>query len=181
MREDESIQEFDELYEKYHDDIYRFLMKLTNYNTDLAEELTQETFYRVYLGIGRFKGQCHIKTWICGVAKNIYYLYLRKNKKIDSLNVTSFVFDKEVTYKKSSIGSIEEVYENKETISIIIKIIDSFEEVNHKVMIYRFFSNMPYCEISKLLGISESSAKVIYYRGKIVLQNKLREEYGYEI
>ena len=39
------------LIEKYYDDIYRFLMKLTIYNFYLAEELTQETFYRVYLGI----------------------------------------------------------------------------------------------------------------------------------
>ena len=48
VQEDEAIQEFDVIYQKYHDDIYRFLMKLTIYNSYLAEELTQETFYRVY-------------------------------------------------------------------------------------------------------------------------------------
>lgn len=181
MREDEVIQEFDVIYQKYHDDIYRFLMKLTNYNPYLAEDLTQETFYRVYLGIGRFKGECHIKTWICQIAKNIYYSYLRKNKKINSLNISSSAFDKEDTYKKSSIHSTEEAFEYKEVLSIIMKIIDSFKEVNHNVMIYRIFFNMPYSEISKLLGISETSAKVIYHRGKIILQNKLRKEYGYEI
>lgn len=115
------------------------------------------------------------------MAKNIYFLYLRKNKKTDSLNDFSSVFDKKDTCEKSYISSTEEAYENKEMINIVIKIIDSFKEVNQNIMIYRIFFNMPYTEISKLLGISESSAKVIYHRGKITLQNKLREEYGYEI
>jgi len=181
MQEDEAVQEFDVVYQKYHDDIYRFLMKLTVYNSYLAEELTQETFYRVYLSIGSFKGKCHIKTWICQMAKNIYYLYLRKNNKTHNLNVSSSVFDKEYTCKKAHMHSTEEVYENKEMINIIIKIINSFKEINKNIMIYRIFFSMPYSEISILLGISETSAKVIYHRGKIVLQGKLREEYGYEI
>jgi RNA polymerase sigma-70 factor (ECF subfamily) len=181
VQEDEAIQEFDEIYQKYHYDIYRFLMKLTIYNSYLAEELTQETFYRVYLGIGGFKGKCHIKTWICQIAKNSYYLYLRKNKKTENLNVLSSVFEKVEVCQKSHISSTEETYENKEMINIMIKIIDSFKEVNQNVMIYRIFFNMSYAEISKLLGISEASAKVIYHRGKIMMQNKLREEYGYEI
>lgn len=181
MQGDDIIQEFEVIYQNYHDDIYRFLMKLTAYNSYLAEELTQETFYRVYLGIGKFNGRCHVKTWICQIAKNIYYLYLRKNKKTDGLNISSFIIDKEDTYKKSSILSTEEIYENKEMICNIIEIIDSFKGLNHNVMIFRIFFNMPYSEISKLLGISEASAKVIYYRGKIFLQDKLREEYGYEI
>jgi RNA polymerase sigma-70 factor (ECF subfamily) len=176
---DKAIQEFDVLYQKYHDDIYKFLMKLTIYNSYLAEELTQETFYRVYLGIGSFKGKCHIKTWICQIAKNSYYLYIRKNRKTENFNVFSSVFDK--VDPKSHISSTEETYENKEMINIMIKIINSFKEINQNVMIYRIFFNMPYNEISKLLGISEASAKVIYHRGKIVMQNKLRGDYGYEI
>lgn len=181
MQEDEAIKEFDAIYQKYHKDIYRFLMKLTVYNSYLAEELMQETFYRVYLSIGSFKGECHIKTWICQIAKNVYYLYIRKNKKSDNLNVSSSVFYKECTCEKSHILSTEETYENKEMINIIIKIINSFKEINKNIMIYRIFFSMPYSEISILLGISETSAKVIYHRGKTVLRDKLRKEYCYEI
>jgi len=178
---DEAVQEFDAIYQEFHDDIYRFLLKLTLYNSYLAEELTQETFYRAYLAISNFKGQCHVKTWICQIAKNTYYLYLRKNKKIDLLNIASSGRGIEQVYKKSSVYNVEEAYENKEMICKMIKIIDSFKKINHDVMIYRIFLNMPYSEISKLLKISEVSAKVIYHRCKIVLQNRLREEYGYEI
>lgn len=181
QEDNEAMQEFDSIYRNYRNDIYRFLMKLTLYNPHLAEELTQETFYRVYISIGKFKGQCHIKTWICQIAKNIYYLYLRKNKKVDILTVSSSGFNIETESEKAYVKSAEEAYENKELIRTIIKIIDSFKEVNQNIMIYRIFFSMPYSEISRLLGISETSAKVIYYRGKISLQNTLREEYGYEI
>lgn len=181
MQEQEPIREFDSIYQQYHQDIFRFLMKLTNYNTQLAEELTQETFYQVYLGIDRFKGKCHVKTWICQIAKNTYYLYNRKNKRIAALNDSQFGFDNQTVYKTSSILSTEETYEKKEMIGMLIKIIDTFKEVNHDVMIYRIFFDMPYSEISRLLGISEASAKVIYHRCRIILQNKLREEYGHEI
>ncbi|MCA5961169.1 hypothetical protein LC724_13330 [Blautia sp. RD014234] len=40
------MQEFQELYEKYSRYVYHFLLKLTNSNADLADELTQETFFR---------------------------------------------------------------------------------------------------------------------------------------
>ena len=109
------------------------------------------------------------------MAKNIYYLYIRKNKKTDNLNVSSSVFDKEDTCEKSHIRSTEEAYENKEMINIIIKIINSFKEINKNIMIYRIFFNMPYSEISILLGISETSAKVIYHRGKTVLQRQVEK------
>ncbi len=39
------MQEFQELYEKYSQYVYHFMLKLTNSNPDLADELTQETFF----------------------------------------------------------------------------------------------------------------------------------------
>ncbi len=63
------MQEFQELYEKYSRYVYHFLLKLTNSNADLADELTQETFFQVYLSLPKYKGDSGILTWICGIAK----------------------------------------------------------------------------------------------------------------
>lgn len=49
------------------------------------------------------------------------------------------------------------------------------------VMILRIMGNVPYAQIALELGISVSSAKVLYYRGKLALRNQLKEVYGYEI
>ena len=77
------------------------------------------------------------------MAKNTYYLHLRKNKKVVNT----------ATYENYSMLSNEKIYEKKEMINNILKIINYFKKLNHDVMIYRIFFNMPYSEISKLLEI----------------------------
>ena len=53
--------------------IYHFLLKLTNFNEDLADELTQETFFQVYFSLPKYRGRSSIGTWICAIAKNVCY------------------------------------------------------------------------------------------------------------
>ena len=71
------LKNFEELYNAYYRDIFRFLYKLSGYNESLAEELTQETYYHVYISIAGFKENCNIKTWLFQIAKNRYFLGLR--------------------------------------------------------------------------------------------------------
>ncbi|MBQ8800048.1 MAG: RNA polymerase sigma factor [Lachnospiraceae bacterium] len=82
--------EFEELYLKYYKDIYYFILKLTGYRDDLAEELTQESFYQAFVSLGRFRGECEIKSWLCQIAKNTYYKHLRTHAK--QLNIGDELF-----------------------------------------------------------------------------------------
>lgn len=66
------MKSFDELYLLYYKDVFRFLFKLCGYNQDIAEELTQETFFHAYLGITKFRTECNVKTWLFQIAKNRY-------------------------------------------------------------------------------------------------------------
>jgi RNA polymerase sigma factor (sigma-70 family) len=171
------MQQFEELYVKYHDDIYRFLLKLTGYQPHIAEEIVQETFYQAYISIGKFKGQCHIKTWICKIAKNTYFLYLKKNNK----TIISYDTNIEDLMMEAVEVSPQIQFENKEIMESAMGIIHSFDIKTKEVMLYRLCSDLPYSQIAKVLGISESSARVIYHRGKIELQNKMKGVFGYEI
>ena len=72
------MKDFEELYQLYQKDIYFFLLKLTGYEVSLAEELTQETFYQAFFSLKNFRGECAIKSWLCQIAKNTYYKYLRE-------------------------------------------------------------------------------------------------------
>jgi len=63
----------------------------------------------------------------------------------------------------------------------IILILSRFPKRTSQVLSYRLFQNVPYSEISALLGISENSAKVIFHRGRIKLKTILEKEYGYEV
>ena len=77
----DSLQkEINVIYQCYYKDVYRFCYQLCGQNLHLAEELTQNTFYKAILSADSFKGNCEIKTWLCQIARNDYLNYLRKEK-----------------------------------------------------------------------------------------------------
>lgn len=170
------MSRFETLYDDYWHDIFQFLFRLTGYQRQLAEEMAQETFYQAMVSFHRYRGECQVKTWLCQIAKNVYFNSMRKDKKIRQVsfeeyaNQATLIFDSAVTD-----------YETKELIEHAIKVIMQLDDKTRDVLIYRIFSELTYAQISTLLKINESSAKVIFMRGKCKLQNKLREEYGYEI
>lgn len=59
-------------FEEYGMFVFKYLMSLCG-NADLAEELTQETFYRAIRSSGKFDGNCKVSTWLCQIAKHIWY------------------------------------------------------------------------------------------------------------
>ena len=75
----------EEIYEMYSRKVFLFLLSKTN-NEDIAEELTQETFFQAVQCIDRFKVNSSILTWLCGIAKNVWLKDLRKRQEILSTN-----------------------------------------------------------------------------------------------
>ena len=69
-----------EVYEKYFTVVYRYLLSLSH-NIHIAEELTQETFFKALKKVDDFRGECDLRVWLCQISKNTYYDYLKKNKK----------------------------------------------------------------------------------------------------
>lgn len=170
------MKQFDELYTLYRMDVYRFLYKLCGENGDLAEELTQETFYHAYIGITKFKGECHIKTWLLQIAKNRYFLYLRKQKNV-SLSLDDIL---PMLGRDTTELVCEDMYK-KQLVMDTLEIVFSLEEKMRMVFICRVYHEIPYSIISKQLKISESSAKVLFHRAKLIIKEKLKEDYGYEV
>ena len=70
----------EEIYKKYSMLVYNYLKSLCN-NCDIAEELTQETFYKAIKGIDKFNNECKVSTWLCKIAKNTWIDFLRKKEK----------------------------------------------------------------------------------------------------
>lgn len=165
---------FEALYSDYRDDVYHFLLKLTAYQADLAEEMTQETFYQAILSFGRFRGSCHVKSWLCQIAKNTYYKKIRSSRREEEY-VKSFAH-------QSQQPDMEGRTESAEFSAAVLTIIRGFDSKTRDVMLYRLFADLPYRQISALLGISEESARVIFSRGKVRLRDELiKEGYSNEV
>ena len=74
-----SEKDFERVYRDYFETVYRYALALTRDVHD-AEELTQETFFKALQAIDGFRGECSLKTWLCGIAKNTFLSERRKKR-----------------------------------------------------------------------------------------------------
>ena len=70
----------EELYRTYFDIVYRYIRSISQ-DGSLAEEVTQETFFKALEKIDQFRGDCDVRVWLCQIAKNTLYDHLKKQKK----------------------------------------------------------------------------------------------------
>ena len=80
-----SSDEFEALFEQHFSRIYSYLLSLCH-NEHLAEELTQETFFQILKSLPNYRGESSLLTWMCQIAKNVWYQYLRKECKITKVS-----------------------------------------------------------------------------------------------
>lgn len=134
--------DFETIYREYFEIVYKYLCFLTK-NSDIAEELAQETFYKAILKIDTFKGQAQISSWLCRIAKNLWYDELKKNKKID-------VFDSDIFTQISSNENIESDFIRAEEQQELLKRINSLDKVTKNVMLFRIYGNLTFKEIAEI-------------------------------
>lgn len=72
--------EFENIYELYFRDVYYYILSLSK-DKYISEDITSETFLKAMKAIDNFRGDTSVRVWLCQIAKNEYFSYLRKNKK----------------------------------------------------------------------------------------------------
>jgi len=164
---------FEQLYHDNFKRIYAFLYRLCG-NSATAEDLTQDTFYEAYRSLHRFRGDSEIYTWLCAIAKHMYMKYLRKNKK--TLEETDLTLAAD-TFCAASEDQPEERAERQAVIEAVRRIISKLPPKYADVVMLRVYSELPFAQAAKALGITENSAKVIYCRAKTMLLEELKNEF----
>ena len=154
--------EFGDIYEKYFKDVYLFMLA-TSKDADVAEEITQETFFKALKEIKYFKGNCSVKSWLCQIAKNLYVDQMRK-KKVVSLD--------EVKEAAAFTDIEKSMVEKSEAISIY-KILHCLEEPYKEVFTLRVLGELSFKEIADIFGKNESWARVTYHRARLKIRELL--------
>jgi len=157
------MQEMDEVYRRYANTVYKYLMSLTG-DADLADELTQETFYQAVRSANRFRGDSNVSTWLCSIAKNCLAGYRRKHPPTEEFTEESLASASGAAAEDDLLSGIRRV----ELMRKVHALPDNYREIIY----LRVFGNMSFKEIGEVLGISENTARVSYYRGK----EKLRKD-----
>lgn len=74
------MHDIEKAYTQYAREVYRYLLSLSH-NEDVAEELTQETFFRAMRTMKNYDGTCKLSVWLCQIAKHLWYQWLAKNSR----------------------------------------------------------------------------------------------------
>ena len=165
-----------ELFEKIYRDnagrVHAFLFALCG-DALLSEELTQETFFQAFSAFHRFKGQSELFTWLAAIAKHTYYKYLRKHRQgLDTMNL-ELVTD---AFCRTNLCSPEDTVIRRVVCDAVRRMVRKLPEKYRDVVILRIYAEMPFAQVGTALGISENSAKVIYFRAKKMLMEDLKNE-----
>ena len=156
----------EEIYKEYSKIVYNYLLSLTC-NSEIAEELMQETFYSAVKNINKFRNECSMKTWLCRIAKNKWIDYLKKS------NISNEISIDEIEEKFILVNSFEEEFSNKENVIDLYKKIHKFDEKTREVIYLRIRADLSFKEIGEIMGETENWARVTFYRAKV----KLKEEF----
>ena len=136
----------------------------------MSEEIVQETFEVAIKNIDKFKGESKISTWLCQIAKYIWYKTLKKEKKIDKISFESL----EGVVLSNTILE-ENILEKQEKIEIFKKI-QKLDEQTRNVMYLRILGNLDYKEIAEIMNKTPTWARVVFFRGKQKLKEEKDEE-----
>ena len=153
------MTDFQTVYERYFTDVYKYVLSLCR-DEHMAEEVTQETFFKALKNIDSFRGQCKLYVWLCQIAKNTYFSMTRKPKDAQYEDISA------------GGGNPEEALMQADSAFAIHRILHTLEEPYKEVFSLRVFGQLSFRQIGELFGKTESWARVTYHRARL----KIKEE-----
>ena len=146
----------DEVYKDYAEIVFKFLISLCN-DKYRAEELMQETFYRAIKSANSYDGTCKVTTWLCQIAKHLWYQDIEKRKRkqtsmLDGNIVSNIDVEKELCLKEEKMQLIKEVH--------------ILDEIPKEVLLLRITGAFSFKEIGEIFEKNENWARVTFYRAK---------------
>ena len=147
------MPDFEEVYQRYFADVYKYVLVLSG-DEHMAEEVTQETFFKALTAIGTFRGDCQLRVWLCQIARNQYLTLCRERQKYGERSA------------EPGDEGIEEGFARREEARTLHRLLHDLPEPYKEVFSLRTFGELPVSQIGELFGKTESWARVTYFRAR---------------
>ena len=155
----------EEIYLDNYPIVFGYLLSLCGDPVE-AEELTAQTFFKAVENIRRYDKTCKPSTWLCTIARNLYFNECKRKKRHVSLDETYL-----------SVNSLEDIYIEKDMAKHIYGIAATLETPYREVFFLRM-EGLSFKEIGRILDKTENWARVTYYRAKTKIQEETGEKHG---
>ncbi|QIH38798.1 RNA polymerase sigma factor [Flavobacterium sp. Sr18] len=166
---------FSVLVDRYKEMIFTLALKMIK-NREEAEEVSQDTFIKIYNSLNKFKGDSKFSTWIYKIAYNTCLDRLKKNKKEENTILIDEFSDNLVKTLDNAFSALEEK-ERKQTIQNCLNLLS--REENFLLTLY-YFDDQNLDEIAKIMDINSNNVKVKLFRSRkklaVILKKQLEPE-----
>lgn len=159
---------FEDMYQRFFKDVYLFVFSISK-DRQIAEDITQETFFKALKEIKNFRGDCSVKSWLCQIAKNLYISQTRKKSMIS-------LEDMDAVPNQISATNIEQEYIQKEDKLSVYKVLHFLEEPYKEIFLLRTLGDLSFKEIADVFHKTESWARVTYHRARLKIQEALEQK-----
>ncbi|MBU6415078.1 RNA polymerase sigma factor [Patescibacteria group bacterium] len=164
---------FEKILFLYEKEIFRHIRRLVPRQQD-AEDLTQETFIKVYRHIGTLDPTKGMKSWIYKIATNTAYDWFRKNKR----NRELFIIDN----AGSPFETIDEhssyTYQERATTKDLQDALERIKPVYKSILLLFYEEGLKYGEIAEILSLPLNTVKTHIRRAKSALVKEFQKNNG---
>ncbi len=158
-------EQTEKLYEAHYMRVFSYAMTLSGDRT-MAEEITQETFFRAFAKSGEFRKESDEVTWLCAIAKNYFYDERRRQSKHEPI-------PEEVP---DTGKGIEQAAADRDSSFRIHVALHALEEPFREIFELRVFGELSFREIGTIFGKTENWARVTYHRARLKLQERMEAQ-----
>jgi len=159
--------DFEKLYEAYYMQVYSYCITLTR-KQELAEEITQNTFFKALSSRSSFRGESEELTWLISIAKNLFNDEMRRQKR---------TADPDELEDQASEEDIESSVADTDTATRIHMILHKMDEPYKEVFQLRVFGELSFAQIANIFEKSETWARVTYHRAKLKIQERMDQKH----
>ena len=163
------MTDFEKIYNEYFNDVYLYIKRLSG-DEHIAEEITSETFFKALKSIDSFRGECEIRVWLCQIAKNSYYTYVKKNSKVQNVD------EAELINLPDNKNNVENEVQSKLQAFAIQKVLHEIDEPYREVFMWRVYADLRFKEIAGIFNKNENWACVTYHRARKLIKERLESE-----
>lgn len=165
---------FELILKEYDKKVYMYIYNMVK-NKDTAQDLTQDTFIKVYKNIDRFDKSKHFITWLYTIAKNTTFNYLKSEKKVQLFEIDENIDSISRISNYSISASPEVLLERKEQTMYVNMMIDELPQKYKVLILLKYVEKLSYKDISERLNVPVSKIESRLYTARQHLMSKMKK------
>ncbi|MEK3890541.1 RNA polymerase sigma factor [Bacillus sp. FSL K6-3431] len=163
------------IFEMFYERVY-FTAYYIVQDRDLAQDVVQETFVKVFKNIHTVESGEKLGAWIAAIASRTAIDQLRKIKRWNDIATEDVIINEQLAMDNEYVSSVETIVEERVLKSILYQTMDEIKPEHKQVLILRYLHDMSYEEIARSLQINITTVRSRIHRAKLQLRRSIENQ-----